>query len=714
MRKFFKSAMRKSNTRSQNKRHDYGLLEDRRLLATTGFLNSVTGHLTVNLTEPQDTAVIDVQQGHVTLNDNEIITLSPWVLANITAANVRSIEINGATTGLFQSVVFNGDFSNEAGADLQSISVSDVNMITFNGNYELAGDLEATMDGYQGQITDSATGRLVVGGLTHINARNNDIILNNDQNDFIGAVSLRAGHFVAAEKSLDGRGFSIRIADANDIEFATAWTGADLTVKAVGDITDTDDSVINVYDLARLTAANVYLGNNASGTTNIGRVTINAPGHVELFEDSQVVFINWSKMGSLEVDSPVGIYDGLRSVIVVSGRATLRGDGGIRLGDSPGGVFNAGELNFNSSNDVYISENNATRLVGDNTANRLELESTGVITDADDAVINVVTLSRFEAVVVTIGDSDTDEFNSGWIRFNTTGRTFIYENSSTHIASLNTAERMVIVSMGEITNAREAIIEVYASTSFAGDKITIGNKSGDRLVFGGLLLNSPGAATVFEDDNTVFISSSSVDLLRMHSLGGITDGLEASLNVSRVASFHTESAGITLGDSLTDEFNANALIVNAPKSVVSITEDSGMILTRANSARSLILSAAGNITDTAIATLEVDYVLDVTGNNIRLDNGLNFRALHFNSTGNTRISTQKTMTLVGDNSAGGLLELESAGNIYDAMDAQTTADQAFLTAVDIVLGDSAFDCFDILPANLVVNASGWGNVTPGC
>ena len=365
---------------------------------------------------------------------------------------------------------------------------------------------------------------------------------------------------------------------------------------------------------------------------------------------------------------------------------------------------------------MFLNEDSATHIVESNQANRFELVSNGPISDAVDAIIEVATLSSFEGASATIGESDTDSFRTGWLTFNTVNRFFVYENDATNLTNLNTAATAVIVSTGAVTNSEIARVFVTDNASFSSTQITIGNRARDEMRFGGLLLNSRDSATVFEDDSTVFVGNTSVDELRMNSVGSITDATNAHINVTGAAIFFSETAGIKLGDSATDEFNAGALTLNAVNGVANVTENSDIVLAGNNQARSLVLNAQGTIEDDAFATIDLEFLLSVTATGVDLGetdtDSIGFGSLTCNTSGDTRISSQETMILTGSSVVGGELWLESEGNIFDA-NAQTTANSAFLTAIDIVLGDSDMDCFDVPPENLVVNASGVANVTIG-
>lgn len=784
MRKSIPTKKTRFNNRTPGRRHDYAVLEDRRLLAVTTELNAVTGQLTINIIGPamdlDETATIDMELGLVTVNGNIDLDSGMAGIQSLNVADLRSIVVDGSAAIINKVVELRGDYSAANGADLQSITISDVNSIFVLGNYALAGDFVATLDNAGGGINDFDSGQLFVGGVTEIDAGENPIVLDNQFNDFVGAVSLQIS---------DGNGNSARIHDANDIQFSHVMISHSLTVTAGGDITDTDDSIISIGDLGSFGGANIALGNNTAGTTEMARVTLHATGHAELYLDSDVVFTGINQMNSLDVDTNQGIYNGQKTAINVAGLATLRATETIQLGLHPYDIFNAGSLNLNSDGLVEITENSSMHIEGDNVcrsldlsssgditdaddasinlmftarfhannvylgdtetdefnagsiqfdvvgnmflnedsgtyfvesnfANRFELVSIGPISDADDAMIEVATLSSFEGGSIQIGDTATDSFKSGWITFKSVNDCFITENDATIIANLNTAETATIVSMGSIININLARIFVTGEASFSGSEITLGNKTDDNLRFGGLTLNSIGSATVFEDEATMFVGDTSVAELHMNSVGNITDANDASINVSGAAVFFSETAGIRLGDTATDQFNAGSLALDAVNGIANVSENSDIFLTGVNQAKSLVLDAEGSITDDAFASIDLDFLLSVTGTDVELGEAatdfLGFGSLTFNTSGNTSVSSQETIVLTGTSVAGGELSLTSEGSIFDSLSAQTTADTAVLTAINIVLGDTEESCFNVLPANTITAATGVINITYGC
>ena len=764
-----RSLFRKTSnrTRKSQKPFEYGSLEARQLLAVTTSFDAASGQLAIELADNNDIAVVDVVGGQVQVNGADVAAIGA----------VNSLDIDGDSTQANQQVALNGAFIGVN--SLQSVSVDNVNQLTVVGDYVITGDLNVTLVGTEGGVGDGATGRLTVGGTTDIDARSNFILLNNADNDFQGTVDLTTGGFQQ----------DAQIADANDLVIERAIVSGDFVVNAGGAVTDVAGATIEVTRDGDFTADSVELGDNDGDTTNFFRARFEATGHVSLQEDSNTVFVGSTNVGSLYVESEGGIHDGRTTSINVQGLAELNGAARIRLGEHGADIFNAGSVQLQSNGHINLQEDSSIELVGENFGRNLDLRALGDLTDGDDATINIQfstgfsadnvaigdsatdefntgtlyfwtlgdlsvsedsdtilidsrnfadrsflastgtisdtadafisinRLARFEAENVTLGDAATDTFNAGSISYDVSGRFFVSENSNTNIAGNNTTGTSVINSQGNITNAEEATLASAGSQAFFGQNITLGGQQDDSLNFGTLTVNTPenGAATIFEDSSTAIVGNSSVGTLRLISEGAITDGGAASLNVSGAATL--SGSAITIGDTDDDVFNAASLNINSEGNV-RVYEDSGTFLAGNNTANSFTVRSEGNLLDAEDATLNINFLLDATADFINLGTEaatdlLSFASLTVNSTGNVSLNVDRSFNFVGDSTAE-RLTLESTGNITDANDASIQAElSAFFTGIDITIGDSDDDCFEVASGDFGTDASGVADVTDG-
>ena len=756
-----KKPRRKNSKNSRNLGYDN--LEAKNLLATIVSFNAATQDLGINLTATNDAAVVDVAaNGNITVNGSQDLNSNIAGTQSAAASALNTITVIG-NAGTNQQVTLNGNYSNAAGQSVQSVAASGIRSFNVNGNYQLSGNLNVTLDEGGGQVSQGTASQLRVGGTTSINANSNSITLLNANNDFIGNVNVSTSVG------------DIGIADANNISFSGISTTGDLTVNAGGNIVDAVGSSISVVGITRFNATNVVLGDNTGDLVNFNAISSATTQDFILTEDSASTLLNVSAR-NLTVNSSGGIFDGRRTDIVVSDQATFNAATAIRIGENGTDTFNAGSVNFNAGGHVHIWENTGIIFTGDNTANsitvisegniadnatatinianiahfegdniilgdsatdqynsgslefvtfgdlnltensdthiietknraqRLFLTSEGAITDAADAQTNIELFSQFTANSVNLGESATDEFNAGSIGFNTTGAFNISEDSATNIAGFNTANSSNIVSSGAITNiftganGNGANIDIATMAAFEGASITLGQEANDSVNFGALQLNSPGVATVSEDSATHLTQSSQVQALNLTSTGAVTDALTSSINVTGIA--NVAGTSILWGENTGDQVNAGAFTLNSG-GAVQITEDSSLNLSGINTADSLTLIASGNITDSLNAQTRVTNLLSVTGGLVNLGSEstdiLQMGQLEFNSTANTFITADTGFQITGNNRAGNLLILESQGSITDAPTAETIAQNgATFTGADVIIGELATDCFDIL------------------
>ena len=760
MRSFFKNSSTKSNKKS-NPKHSkrgrkkglsYGTLEERRVLATTALFVPGTDTLTVTLTQNTDDAVIDVVDDVVTVNNQAVNGVGGPLQAN----DVRRISVEGLVNANNQTVVLNGNFTDAAGRDLDSVFVQNVNQVSVLGAYDVDQNFTVFLDGSGGNVADGPVadgGRLIVAGTTTINAGNNSIQLDNATNDF--------AQFSAATTSSINN--NIVVSDLNSIELSGIDSAGGLTVVAGGAISDAGD--IEVERDASFTATNISLGGD-DVTTNFRRVAFSSGGTVELQEDTNITVVS-SDVQSLRLTTPGAIFDGTRTTIDVEGLAVLNGASGIRVGDNGTDTFNAGFVTFNSTRHVSISERSNTNVVGTNTArswtsrstgditngsdtsivvgrqtglaaanvilgnqggdnfetgqlfffatNRFELQaesniviierknesgtldlrSEGTITDDELAHTNIRGLAQFTAQSVDLGDTRDDQFNAGSIQFDTETTFQFNENSGTNIVNASEAGLgdSNINSTANITNSADATVDIEGSVSFFGENIILGNRAGDSFEFGVLSFNTSldgdGLVNIAEDDSTLIGGANTATNLRIDSLGAITDGQNATINVlanSRFTAVNNDEIvigdrGVNSGTPFDSIFNSGSLTVRSDGDVF-VEEDSLIRLTGTNLANNLTLSAglgSFDIVDSSTSRIRALGTLNLTGNLIDLGTGVDadnvasdrivIAGLTSNSQDSTRLSVESSFQFRGDSRSVGSVNIDSGGRITAATDA---------------------------------------------
>ncbi len=620
-------------------------------------------------------------------------------------ANDNSIVLDNAGNN------FGGNVNVRTGGVGRNIVLNDTNDIQFT-QAESSGNLVVTSGG---DVTDAATSMIQVTGdgtFTAANVTLGDNAL--DMVNFARVNSTTTGDFTLVEDS------NVVLLNVN---------ADDLTVSTTGGIFDGRFTSINVNNVATFDGdTRIRIGENGGDTFNAGSVNFNSDGHVHIWENSGTNITGTNTALSFNIYSEGDVTDSLAASTTVTNIAGFEGTN-IILGDSALDQFNAGAMYFYTPGDFNVTEDSATHFIETkNFARRMFLTSAGAITDGTNAQITVERIAGFVAPSVNLGETSVDAFNAGSIMFNTSGQFSVNENSSTNIVGINSAENVLLTSAGAITdvftnanNGNGATITVAEVASFTGTQIDLGNETNDVMNFGSLQVNSPGAASVSEDSSTHLAISSSVNQLTLVSAGAVTDALTGSVNVNGLASISGTS--IMIGETGDDTFNAVSVTLNASGDV-EVTENSGLNLSGVSSAANMTLVAAGNVTDSLDAETRVSGLLDVSGLLVNMGSEatdvLEMGSLRFTSavTFNTFITADSNINLVGTSLAGNRMLLTTTGNITDSPTADVQAtNQAVFQGVDIIIGELATDCFDIINGganNLFVLASGIEDVTVGC
>ncbi|MFO0919313.1 MAG: hemagglutinin repeat-containing protein [Planctomycetaceae bacterium] len=224
------------------------------------------------------------------------------------------------------------------------------------------------------------------------------------------------------------------------------------------------------------------------------------------------------------------------------------------------------------------------------------MTSTGAITDATGASLDVTNNATLTGVGITLADQATDTLtiggtadleagsgaiiigpagtaNFGSLTFNSTSAVSIQEDSATNLTGANTANSLSLTSTGAITDATGALLNVTNNGTFTGIGITLADQATDTLTvggtadfesgsgaitigpagaanFGSLTFNSTNAVSIQEDSATNLTGSSTANSLSLTSTGAITDATGTSVNVTNNGTF--TGVGITLADQATD------------------------------------------------------------------------------------------------------------------------------------------------------------------
>ena len=700
--------MRSGTNRSQLRRKQssvsYESLEARHLLATLVTFNSLTGELSIDMNDDNDSAIVDVVNGNISVNGSVDIDSNLAGVQTTSADDVKQISVTGDVTKVGIRVELNGDMTTDSGRTLESISIDGINQLVINGLYDLSNRLDVGLVNSGGGITDGDDGGFRVAGETEILAGDNPIELNSGLGDFVGPVTASNS---GAQDML--------FVDPNDFLMDDIVASRDFQVFALGDIVDGLDASIDVQGVGRFNGASINLGNDIGDEVNFGGFRAISNGDVFLTESSAVQ-LNGIEANNLTVTTTNGIFDTRMSVIEVTNAAVFNGGQRIRIGENGTDVFNAGTVSFMSDGHVHIWEDSGTDLAGTNAALSVNLFSTGDLTDADDATFNVVNLTGLEAENVLLGDTETDQFNAGSIYFYTPGNFQVSEDSSMHLTETkNQAENMFLQSTGAITDAAETQVTVIQLSSFIANSVNIGNEPTDAFNSGSISFNTESQFRISENSDTVITGDNSAGNIDVTSIGSVTNDTNGgsdpgTIDVETLAIF--DATSINLGNQANDTVNFGGLQFNSPGDV-AVSENSDIVLSQSSSASSANLISTGSIFDAEGAVLDIAGTTTFVGDNILIgDNAsdsFTTQLLTVQATGDASLTEQTGLAITGINRAASMT-LQTGGNIIDTPTADTLITGNFSLSGDLLnLGNEGTDLLNF--GSLTVDSAGNTNIT---
>ncbi len=342
-----------------------------------------------------------------------------------------------------------------------------------------------------------------------------------------------------------------------------------LTLNAMGTISDADDAAFNVAQHARFIATeSVTIGDTENDEFNAGSIQWNTGQRFFVHEDSNTVIANPDELAKFGSQSPAAdiISDGSvtnaeEAVVRVGSNMSILATN-IQLGDQRSDEMNFGSLTVNTyeaNGAARVSEDSSTLLTGDSHVRTLQLNSTGSILDAVDANTLVVGASTFRGTLISVGDDAS--FNTGVITLDSSGNVFVHENnSSVVLTGINNANSMTLIASGDVLDTGFAETRVNFRLTVSGSLINLGGETTDVLEFACLNSDSKGNTNIHENGNasdgeegfTIVGNNFSGDRLILHSNGSILDADDARIVTTTRAAF--TGLDVIIGDSDDDCF----------------------------------------------------------------------------------------------------------------------------------------------------------------
>ncbi|NTU59180.1 MAG: S-layer family protein, partial [Chlorobiaceae bacterium] len=648
------------------------------------------------------TVIVTADNGGITMSDGTVTSTNTGTIGYSATGGVALSQLSSTS----------GDISVTAGS-----GASVVGAITDNKTSDEASNLitggTATLTAETGIGTSGSDMDTTIGTLVATNTTSGDIYVQETSGLIIGGTGVRtlsgngninidvdAGNLtVDSVVTAHGYGNVTLNADGGTVDLNAVVSSTSGDIVVTGDVVTQDANITtgtvgSDVGTVIVTADNggITMSDGTVTSTNTGTIGYSATGGVALSQLS-------STSGDISVTagaapSVVGaITDNTATEgvnLVTSGHGTLTADTGIGTSAANGDIdVTLGSLTFNSGGLVNISETDGTLVTGSNTADTLILTSGGLLTNTASASIIVSGNSTLWGTSINLGNQSGDWFTTGSLTFNSPGAVSISEDDSTLLVGTSTAQALTLSSLGSITNDGTMNLTVTENSNLTGTSINLGNQSGDWFTTGSLTFNSPGAVSISEDDSTLLVGTSTADSLTLFSVGAITN--DGTMHLDVTYNTNLRGSSINLGNQTNDSFNTGTLTFNS-RGDVSISEDSGTMVTGINTAANLTLVSAGALANTQYARITVSGNSNLRGTSIDLGNAslsyFNTGSLTFNSAGDVSIRENSDTAVVGSNTAGNLT-LVSSGKLASAVSSATIVDGlSSLTGMSINYGNA--------------------------
>ena len=287
-------------------------------------------------------------------------------------------------------------------------------------------------------------------------------------------------------------------------------SSASANIGAAGNITNSDDTTVNVTGVTRLLGQNVLVGNETGDEFNFGSLVVTTDGDAFITEDSSTVFAGNSTADLLAINSAGSITNTGESTLNVQRVANFQAANAINIGNAVDDQFNAAAVTANSSANVLINEDSATILTGDNAGNAFNVTSTGSILNAANSTVDVATTLLLNAGgAINLGSQTDDitdvpndrvEFSS--VTFNSPGNVLIETQADAIITGSNSGGIVNLIAQDgdtffDILDQTDAEIEVQGSLFLTGLDVVIGEGLMDSLTVGGAIINGNIGGGIF-------------------------------------------------------------------------------------------------------------------------------------------------------------------------------------------------------------------------
>ncbi len=634
------------------------MLADHRIFTFTGGDETVT--LSDFGTATDQMSLIDSTLGESTSFVNPTLSLT----INLTGG-VDSLSIQGLDTQEAGGAAFSADLIiTQDGGDA-------VTFVSTGGALNLgAGNLTVTAQtiGFSKQVTTSGDVSLTAVGAVTTGNSTTDISAD--------ALTIAAGSGIELDTSVNTLAATTAAGNIDIFEVSglivenVQAVAGNVTIELdagnlTGDASDsgTPDIVGNVVTLA-ITASGASIGSSGADPLDINAAQLSA--NITPSSSNNRVFIRDTAGGVVLLPSTVG-----------SGGGTTRFELTALNGSITSAVVD-GTREIGADHIVLAVTGAGT--IGTSSGAPLEVNAVGGTVNATSAGGNIWlrdTADSFPVGVINAGTGNVELQISHGAGTITDG-----------VAGVNvTATSLVATALGGID--LDTDVTNITATSSSG-LVNIDEADGANVLN---VASGSGAVTVTSGTgnlNVTTIAAGTTATITA-TAGAITDANGAANNVTAPTLVATAATGIDLDTTIGSLSATNAGAGNV------LIDDQGSLsialLSVANG--NAVITATGDLSDAAGATISVNGNASLTGPNITLGDSVgdatNFGSLTFHSTGSVTIVEDSATTLTGTNTANALT-LASAGALTDqAGTSLTVTNLAFLSGTIITLGDNVGD-----------------------
>lgn len=600
---------------------------------------------------------------------------------------VFSIDNNGLLThnlGGTNGFNSNIDLDNTVAGD-QTLSVADIANLNIqlgadNDSVTFASDLNFASGNLliEAESISTAGNSLTVNGLTTLDAgATNDINLDG-ANDF-NTVQILSGH-------------NVTLNDTSGLTFhGTSHVSGDLTVTALGAVTDDANSSLIVDGVANLTGTSIDLGNATNDHIEFGSLSFHSTGDVDIDADSSLTVSEASTSGNLTLVA--------NDDVTVDATITTTGNISVTAGTTTGGIAvnakltSSGSILLDAADEIVISA---------------DIAPTTITLESDDDITIGAAITASDLISISAGQDGSGSvilLNTGALTADNVGNTadITIQSGATAgdvtLTGTMTADDTITVTTAEMINGAGLVtaqlIDLHAGTG-------IGNATAIQLAATTIKANSTTGNIDLRNTAPTALSSFDVTAgsgdVNLRSTTGIElqGSMTGNLTVTAVTGNLTDSDSLTItGTSsfTTSEDNADidlgtldatgAVTINTAGTSgnVSLINAKDLAIQGTVNGNLTATAATGNLTDSDALTVTGTSSFTTTQTDADIDLGT------LASTGAVTLSTDGTS---GNVNVVNATALALQGTVNGNLTAQATTGDLTDSSTLTVAGSSSF------------------------